>query len=90
VGLYTLAVGRLAPGPLRAEAAYWLGALHPDPVEGITAWTLAAGTPRGGAWSRLAATEIEMAELRSHVGRSPQGDDSEVADAPPASAGGAR
>jgi len=84
VELYALAVSRLSAGVMRAQAAYWLGALHPDPAEGRAAWAVAAETADGGPWARLAATELAMADLRTRVGRRVQ------PDAPPASAGDGR
>lgn len=66
---YAQAVETLAPGPLRAQAAYWLGALHPDPMEARSAWEIAARTPGGGAWSRLAESELRTAPLRDALGR---------------------
>jgi hypothetical protein len=69
---YERAVEALEPGPLRAQAAYWLGALHPDPQEARAAWELAAHTPGGGAWSRLAESELRTAPLRDALGRDAQ------------------
>ncbi len=79
--LYELAVAHLTSGVLRAEAAYWLGALHPDSRQALVAWRIAVDTEAGGTWSALAADQLETAKLRVRGGREPQ---------VPAKAGGSR
>lgn len=66
--LYQLALERLPDGVQRAESAYWLGALHADEDVRAQAWQRAAGMANGGSWSRLAASELELAPLRRQVG----------------------
>jgi len=65
--LYRAAVLHLQDGVLRAESAYWLGALHRDHEVRTDAWRRAAQMKDGGSWSRLAASELQMGSLRREV-----------------------
>ena len=58
---------RLDDGVMRAEAAYWLGALHTDEEVRAEAWRQAATMKEGGSWSRLAASELGMDPLRRQI-----------------------